>query len=407
MRRKSWTLLVMAGVVLSFLSGCNEQSVLSAINAEFDFDALNDVRYEILTDANNISHLEGHNIADGDYEITSSLLTINKNYLVTLAPGQYELTVYFLSSSEKISISVLDKNNAYRLINGGFETGDYFGWMSHTVFKGEKNLDAFANEAISVNGDIAATAEAYNGDGNYVYGIPEMSSKTVWEEKMGHLVSSSFILGGSGWLSFKLGGGKHASYAYVSIRKVSDNTEVARFANRWFNDTGHASVVFGSAIGNAEAFLFPYYFNLSTVASLGTELYIVLSDTSAKEWSILSADSFVTYYPTAPTLPAVDTAKYLADNILPSVTGIDTASNSIPNGNPISSDSGWTFVGTGWGRDGDSMKSNRLNGDSDVGILRSSAFDVSTNKYARFDWAGGLAFDKRIFLSVKEVGSNI
>ncbi|MDD4078059.1 MAG: hypothetical protein PHT03_08850, partial [Bacilli bacterium] len=29
------------------------------------------------------------------------------------------------------------------------------------------------------------------------------------------------------------------------------------------------------------------------------------------------------------------------------------------------------------------------------------------NKYIRFDWAGGLKYDKQIFVSVKEVGTNI
>lgn len=223
---------------------------------------------------------------------------------------------------------------------------------------------------------------------------------------MGYLKSSNFVLGGTGWISFKLGGGKYPEFAYVSVHQSSDDKEIARFGNRFFNNTTRATTVYGSSISNAEAFLFPYYFNLSSsespLVSLGTSLYIKLADTSAYDWSILSADSFVTYYASAPT-PGTDD---LAVNILPTIQGIDGASNAIVNGYFTDNADGWTVSGTGWGREGDVMKSNYANGDGGMGVVRSSAFNVSTNKYLRFSWGGGLKNDKRIFVSVKEVSTN-
>lgn len=96
----------------------------------------------------------------------------------------------------------------------------------------------------------------------------------------------------------------------------------------------------------------------------------------------------------------------MAVNILPSIQGIDTASNAIVNGYFGSNADGWSISGSGWGRVDNAMKSNAVNGDGGMGVLRSSAFNVSTDKYVRFDWAGGLLNDKRIFVSVKEVTTN-
>ncbi|MFA5421186.1 MAG: hypothetical protein WC344_00115 [Bacilli bacterium] len=294
----------------------------------------------------------------------------------------------------------------YQIPNGGFEAGaaKLDGWKAFGLWKGESGLQAF--DSSLVHNGTYFSGYPYNRDGDYQLGIT--SGSITWDqatERMGYLRSTDFVLGGSGWISFKLGGGRFDEFAHVSIRKTSDDTEVARFGNKNRNDTAWATTVYGSQITNAEAFLFPYYFDLSTVTTIGTSLYILLCDTAAYDWSILSADSFDTYYETAPS--PTPTGKYLADNIMPTILGIDDAANSIPNGFFNSDYSSWQISRAGWGYTSNSMRSNASGGDSAVGILRSSAFTVSTNKYIEFDWAGGLKFDKQIFISVKEVGTNI
>jgi hypothetical protein len=291
----------------------------------------------------------------------------------------------------------------YQIPNGGFETGDLSGWQSYGLWKNESGMQAF-DESLVHNGTYFDN-HPYNRDGNYQLGIT--SGSISWDqssERMGYLRSTDFILGGSGWMSFKLGGGKYSEFAYVSIRETGTNIEVARFGNRWFDDKTRASVVYGDSISNAEAFLFPYYFDLSTVSDLGDSLYILLCDTSAYDWSILSADSFITYYASAPS-PSADE---LAENILPAVLGVGLAVNSIPNGNFDTNYDGWQLSRAGWGYYGDHhMRSNITGGDGAMGILRSSAFTTNGNKYVRFDWAGGMKYDKQIFVSVKEVDTNI
>lgn len=304
----------------------------------------------------------------------------------------------------------------YQIVNGGFETGDFTGWSKYYIWKNEDGMKAFDDSLI--HGNTYFGSNPYNKDGSYQLGITSLAdsgSGTIkWDqsaERMGYLRSSNFTLGGSGWISFRMGGARFASFAYISVRKSADDTEVARFGNRWYNDTDRATTVYGSSISNAEAFMFPYYFNLSTVVALGTGLYIMLCDTSALSWSVISADNFVTYYATAPSHEDDD----MAYNIIPSISGAGSGTNTIPNGGFDSNLNNWSIGlkadGTSegnWVQDsGHALSNGNGTGDGGIGCLRSSAFILTDNKYVKVDWAGGIAYDKRIFMSIKEVGTNI
>jgi hypothetical protein len=298
-------------------------------------------------------------------------------------------------------LTVYDKP-AYSVYNGGFETGDLSGWNAYTIWKNESGMAAFVDDRV-VDGTYF-DSKPYDRDGTYNLGI--VGGSVTWDqssERMGHLRSSDFTLGGSGYVSFKLGGGKTPSFAYVSVRKTVDNTEVARFGNRHFNDTTKATAQYGSTIDNAEAFLFQYYFDLSTVGVIGESYYFTITEEASFDWAILSADSFISFYKEAPTT----TADTLAVNILPSISGTGSAANSIPNGYFDSDLTNWTNVDSSWYIDSGQARSNP-SGDGNLGVLRSSAFNINgTGQYLRFDWAGGLKWDKQIYVSVKEVGTNI
>jgi hypothetical protein len=337
------------------------------------------------------------------FNAATGILTISHAYLASQYHyGDTALELSLLTvETAAVGLHIPYPNASMRIWNGGFETADLTGWMPLSIWKNETPMMAWQDARV-VDGTYFSSYP-YNRDGSYNLGI--VWNDAPWDqssERMGHLISAPFVLGGSGWISFKLGGGRNSSFAYVSVRRTTDHVEVARFGNRHFNDTALATSQFGSAIANAEAFLFQYYFDLSSVGTIGTSYYITLTDAAGFDWSILSADSFATYYASVPTT----TSDTVAMNIVPAILHVDTAANVILNGSFDNQFTDWQNVNNAWGVVDGSARSNPQ-GDINTGLLRSSAFTVAGNPYLRLDWAGGLKWDKQIFISVKEVGTNI
>jgi hypothetical protein len=325
-----------------------------------------------------------------------------KEFLISIPTanvGGYRAYMIYKNASNNL-VTVYNEN-AWQITNRGFETGNLYGWNSYRIWKDESGIDAFVADRVSSG--TYFSSHPYNRDGTYNFGIT--GGSVTWgqaEERMGHMRSSNFVLAGSGWISFKLGGGRTSSFAYVSIRQAEDNVEVARFGNPHFNNTTKANAQYSGpgSISNAEAFLFQYYADLSS--HIGKKLYISLTDASSYNWSILSADSFETYLPSAPTTNS-DT---LAQNIAPAILGVGSGSNTILNGNFDNGLTNWQNV-NGTFRIDDGRARSDQGGDAALGVLRSSAFKVLSTTIIQLHFSGGLTYDKQIFISIKEVGTNI
>ena len=371
------------------------------ISSGFAIDFLNDVVFAVCLNGNTFAKVTylGADLTESEdflYDEETSSLTIKGRFLARVYRFDAEFASLTLITEQdnNIGFPVAYDKPRHRVLNGGFETGDLYGWNSFQIWKNEPEMIAWTDDRV-VSGGYFDQYFSYFRDGDYNLGIYGGAiSKDSGQERMGHLRSSDFILGGSGWISFKLGGGADPAFAYVSVRRSADNFEVARFANPNFE------------LGDPEkeARLFQYYFDLSTVAAIGESLYFVISDTASNEWCVLSADSFFAYYEEAPATDNGD----IAVNIVPEIQNIETAGNEIKNGDFSDGLNHWTDANGAFTIDGSGFaRSDGKTGDGDTGVLRSSAFAITANKYLRFEWAGGLKYDKQIFVSVKEVGTNI
>ncbi len=381
----------------------NPQNLISPIVSSFDFDLLNSLEYEYdATSLGQISHLEGHNIASGDYLITANSIIILRDYLAYLEVGNYTFEVYAYLGKTTLSLSVIDRDNAYRLVNPSLETGDLFAWTPVTTFKAETNLQAFITSAIVSNEQIKTSALMYHGSGDYVFGLETSTTQQAIEERMGRLISSSFILGGTGYLTFKLGAMKNADLTYLSVRRATNHQELARYSNHLFNGTNPLD---GSYNGEA---LNAYRADLS--AYLGETLYLEFVDIGVGAWDLITFDAIETYHVAIPTgTDAINTHVLFP---------FDYAPNQVPNGSFNSDLANWTPSSvTGWQKaDGSHNTFNVVNGslrsdasgDSARGLIRSLPFRVDGSGFMSLDLGAGKGdkFDKNTFVSVRLVATN-
>jgi len=384
------------------LSGCGANSLtLTPVTDVFDFDLLNDLTFTFDDSIGEFSAMQGANIADGDYTVSDNTLTLKKEYLVDLKPGEYRLAFLTSLGAANVDFTVLDKNNENRLINGSFETGTFLGWESQTVFKGESALQAFAAQALVANGVIpSSTTLTYGGSGGFVYGIPDLTSRTAWEESMGMLTSRSFTLAGSGHVTFRLGAAKNADLTYLSFVNAETNQEIARYGNPEFDLTT------GEYHGEN---LVQYDADLSE--HLGEKLFVRAVDLGGRSWDFLTLDDIETYVTEVPE-SAIE-----AVNILPTFEQA-YAPNQVINGNFANGLQGWAISEqAGWQnalglydafRVPAGFLRSDLGGDAARGLIRSSLFRVDGSGFMSLSLgaAQGARFDKDTFVSIRHAETN-
>lgn len=179
------------------------------------------------------------------------------------------------ADQKSFTVHVYAFSDNMNIVNGGFETGDLTGW---TIEEINGSSDAFKDTfVIDTNNRKEGT---YFFDG----------SKTD-DNKVGALRSSNFILGGSGWINFRLGGGNDIQTLYLAVYRANDDTMVAKFANRNPQKYG----------GNE--FLVGYKFNLLTIdgVNLGDKFYIKIIDEKLENWAIIKIDDVKTFNLTEPS----------------------------------------------------------------------------------------------------------
>ncbi|MDE5721533.1 MAG: hypothetical protein K2I30_02160 [Clostridia bacterium] len=208
--------------------------------------------------------------------------------------GEGDINRFPANSFEAVNMLTLQGNaaeNEFQVKNGSFELGtdDLGGW--------------------ELNGNIGNISYDYlwwnewytfNKSGMYFF-----SGFSGNEGATGTLTSPAFTVGGSGMITYRLGGGMDNSLCYLEVVDADDAEKVYyRFANSKFTDKG--GVYIGSPITEGcsgfGANMVLYKADLSKIKDKRVKLR--LTDNATKDWGFLFADDFVTYYENAQSVPS-------------------------------------------------------------------------------------------------------
>lgn len=201
-------------------------------------------------------------------------------------PGFYTVTygAEYEGKTAEASFTVVAMADHSTIANGGFESGNLAGWTVETgnwalvegQLPGVISAETYWGEELPYN-----QAGDYHLDGwNTGIGEPE-----GWA-----LRSTNFVLGGSGFISVRMGG----NAAVVHVFKA-DGTEIGLYRQTRFADQNFPSL----AAGGSWADMGTYVIDLSEY--IGEELYIVLEDEVIDGgWAHAFFDEVVTFYETAP-----------------------------------------------------------------------------------------------------------
>ena len=190
------------------------------------------------------------------------------------------VTVSYVANGEEQSISYVYKlaikdSTANRLVNGGFENG-LDGWTVVGNIGGISSDKTYWAEIIDFGMDGEKMFSAY--------------APGALESAVGTLTSSTFKVGGSGFVTFKIGAMRDGNYVYVDVVDAETKQILARYYNGlWADETD------GIKSGCT---LVSYKADLSAFA--GKEVFFRLSDNADSGYGLFFADSFITYYENEP-----------------------------------------------------------------------------------------------------------
>ena len=284
------------------------------------------------------------------------------------------------------TVNVRD-TTGYRVTNGGFETGDLTGW---TLVNSK--IGAVSNASrYWLNDSENADGFSFGKDGAWFFN----AYATDVEGATGVLTSSSFVIGNSGWLTFKIGAARHVTQVWIDVYDAETGEILQRFGNTaWQERTG------GVKSGCS---LIAYKADLS--AYLGRTVKIRVVDNATNDYGLFFVDSFDAWHDAEPDdtyLTAVPQAHaasiYEVEN-----GGFETGNldHWLLNGDigVVSGDSVyWRNENNSYDKDGNYLftwwtwndeANAEVNREGNTGTLTSSLFVLKANGILTFKFGGG------------------
>lgn len=284
------------------------------------------------------------------------------------------------------TVNVRD-TTGYRVKNGGFETGDLTGWtLVNSQIGAVSNASRYwLNDSESPNGF------SFGKDGEWFFN----AYATDAEGATGSLTSSSFVIGNSGWLTFKLGAARHVTQVWIDVYDAGTGEILARYGNTaWQERTD------GVKSGCS---LIAYKADLS--AYLGRTVKIRVVDNATNDYGLFFADSFDAWHDAEPDnayLTAVPQAHaasiYEVENGGFETGNLDhwrlngdigvVSGDSVywrNDNNSYDKDGNYLFTWWTWNNETDS----EVNREGNTGTLTSSQFVLKANGILTFKLGGG------------------
>ena len=176
--------------------------------------------------------------------------------------------------SYTLAVELGFSKNAYELYNGSFDEG-LNGWIRY----GEIGV---------INEHTSYWGGNYENEGKFfsAYAFDGAAGDAIYENQKGALQSGLFTIGGSGWITYRLGGVKNPDQVYMEVIDAVTGEKLAHFYNEYINSCTMVS----------------YKANLSEFN--GKLVYINIVDEATADYGLIFCDSFVTYYENAEQVPA-------------------------------------------------------------------------------------------------------
>ena len=357
------------------------------------FDLINkdNLVIDFAENVNNFGNLElTYSVKCGEEELVldgTTYTLVLGSYTDAIVYKTFTVTVSYMVNGEEKSISYtyqlgLYDSTEYRLANGDFENG-LDGW---TVVGNIGNVSSDTH--YWVNDPESAEGFVFGMDGA---GMFSAYAPGAFEGAVGTLTSSTFKVGGSGFVTFKIGAMRDENYVYVDVVDAETKQILARYYNGlWAERTNDVK---------SGCTLIAYKADLS--AFMGKEVFFRISDNADSGYGLFFADSFITYYENEPADFNVATPVSYA------ISG--TIYDVFNGGFEMGGVQGWWnqgeigavtdadafFSGVSYGKDGNFLFSGvenygaGFNFEANRGVLTSSVFEISGTGYISFKLGGG------------------
>ena len=279
----------------------------------------------------------------------------------------------------------------YDVFNGGFEMGDVQGWWNIGEPGAVTGADAFFSGV------------AYGKDGNFLYsGVEDHGAGNGREGNKGTLTSSVFELGGSGYITYMLGGGNNL--CFVQVIDAVTGEVLGRYRQQ----------------AREDGVLKKYVADLSTY--VGRTVRIEVVDQAYYDWGCISFDNVVTYYESKPEgfIDAIDIKGDIVNGSFESgnLYGWTMEITKHENGDCTCNTLGWVQESERseeWYTVNNDRKDGRnlftflaldgFNCEHTEGILTSSTFTLKQNSYVSFRF--GAAGNENVYIQLCNANGDV